>query len=169
VASIISLFVDHPATVLNTKKTTLALCKTITLPYISDSGASTNGPIAYARRKMDMKKYDSISERAFRSSARTGRAGASIVLATGEMNVKQDTKNVAVHLRLRGQFLGFAGSVSESQVTYAALVVWNSREVNVRLTRCGLVDSSFSLAWPWFRSGPLDPCISRDGSFRVMP
>ena len=66
---------------------------------------------------MDIKKYVSISEPVFRSVASIGKAGASIVLDTGEIKVKHDTKKVAVHLRLRGQFRGFSGSVSESQVT----------------------------------------------------
>jgi hypothetical protein len=87
VASIISLFVENPATVLNTRNTRFALWRITTRPYISDNGAKTNGPMAYASRKIDMRKYVSISERVFSSWARTGSAGANIVLDTGEMNV----------------------------------------------------------------------------------
>lgn len=52
------------------------------------------------------------------SLARTGRAGANMVEETGEMNVKQETKTVAVHFFDFGQFFGFEGSFGESHVTW---------------------------------------------------
>ena len=45
-------------------------------------------------------------------------AGEIIDDEMGDTRVKQDTMSVAAHLRLKDQFLGFAGSSGESHVTY---------------------------------------------------
>lgn len=52
-----------------------------------------------------------------KSAAIWGRAGATMAEATGEMKVKEETTKVAIHLRLRGQFLGFSGSEAPVQET----------------------------------------------------
>lgn len=52
-----------------------------------------------------------------KSALTRSRAGAIMVEETGEMNVKQDTMMVAVHLRATDQFRGFVGSDGDDQVT----------------------------------------------------
>lgn len=51
-----------------------------------------------------------------------GRAGATMVEETGDMNVKQETSRVAAHFLERLQLSGFLGSFGPDQVTYVALV-----------------------------------------------
>jgi hypothetical protein len=108
--------VANPQTVLNTRYTILADCRTTTRPYISDSGARIKGPSAYASRKIDMTRYCSIPEVMLKSLAIWSRAGATIVEDTGEMKVKHETSSVADHFRLRLQLRGFVGSVGDDQV-----------------------------------------------------
>ena len=66
---------------------------------------------------MDIIKYVSKPEEVLRSSAMSGRAGASMVDAIGEMKVKLETRIVAVHFRRRVQFRGLSGSSSPVHVT----------------------------------------------------
>lgn len=110
--------VANPQTVLNTRYTIFADCRITTRPYISDSGARTKGPSAYASRKIDMTRYRSMPEVMVKSLAIWSRAGATIVDETGEMKVKQETSTVADHFRLALQFRGFVGSEGEDQVTW---------------------------------------------------
>lgn len=56
-----------------------------------------------------------LSPGIFRSCFISGKAGAIIEEATGEMNVKDETVSRAAHFRFEGQFLGFAGSSDPSQ------------------------------------------------------
>lgn len=75
------------------------------------------GPIAYAKTKMDSVRVASTSFVIWNSALIDGRAGEIIEDEIGERSVKEETMNVAAHLRLIDQFFGFAGSSTESQVT----------------------------------------------------
>lgn len=59
-----------------------------------------NGPIAYARIKMDSINCETISSSTLNSAAIVDSAGATIDELTGEMNVKQETVIVAPHFFL---------------------------------------------------------------------
>lgn len=50
------------------------------------------------------------------SAPMSSSTGVTIVDENGEMNVKHDTRSVAVHFRCCDQFSGFDGSVGPSQV-----------------------------------------------------
>ena len=71
----------------------MLICKTITLPYISDKGPKKSGPIAYARTKIDSVKDDTTSFEMPNSLEMAVKAGATIDEETGEMKVKDDTRN----------------------------------------------------------------------------
>lgn len=132
----------------------------MTRPYISDSGPRTNGPTAYARRNMDMRRYVSTEDVILNSSARVGRAGASMVDETGDMKVKHDTRIVAVHFLYLGQFLGFERSSGPDHVTYSTSQYQSprglTREAEDSQTRFGSVGSS--------ETSDISPCCELRGS-----
>lgn len=67
---------------------------------------------------MDMRRYVSKSDEILNSFARSGKAGASMVEETGEMNVKQETRIVESHFLRLVQLCGLEGSWGPSQVTW---------------------------------------------------
>ena len=71
----------------------------------------------YARTKIERTNCVSNSEVIPRSLDSWSRAGATIVDATGDIKVKEDTTNVTVHFFPIDQFLGFSGSSGPDQVT----------------------------------------------------
>lgn len=73
--------------------------------------------MAYARTKILSVSCASTSLVILKSLLIEANAGEIMDEEMGETRVKQDTMRVAAHLRLRDQFLGFAGSSADSHVT----------------------------------------------------
>jgi hypothetical protein len=70
----------------------LLVCRTMTRPYISERGPRKRGPTAYARTKIDSINEDTTELVRWNSLAMVSRAGATIDEETGEMNVKDETR-----------------------------------------------------------------------------
>jgi hypothetical protein len=95
----------------------LLVCKTMTLPYISDKGPRKRGPIAYARTKMESVNEETTSLVIPNSLSMALSAGATMEEETGEMKVKEDTTRVAAHFLPILQFLGLSGSYENPRVS----------------------------------------------------
>jgi len=119
-AIISPLFLLAPHAVLKTKKNKLESCRTGTRPYISLRGPRINGPMAYAKTKIERTNCCSTSFVILNSDAIELIAGVTIEDETGEMKVKDETTSVAAHLRRFVQFFGFSGSSGPFHVTLFA-------------------------------------------------
>jgi hypothetical protein len=80
--------------------------------------------MAYARTKILSVNCASTSFVMLKSLLIEASAGEIMDEEMGETRVKQDTMRVAAHLRLRDQFLGFAGSSGDSHVTCTLSVLY---------------------------------------------
>lgn len=117
-----------------------------TRPYSSEAGPKKVGPIEYARRKIAMDRYISISECMPRALPRSCMAGAIMDDETGEMKTKREITQVFFHFVPLGQFFGFSGSSSPLHVTRSGSLLESAlREGSVRVV--GLAASRSFVSW----------------------
>lgn len=108
----------HPR--VKAKKNNVPVCRTITLPYTSESGEVIRGPTVQPRKKIESIKADAVSPPVtLRSCRMAGKLGATIVELKGLKKANRLTVVTTSHFFDSGQFLGFVGSPGPAKETYS--------------------------------------------------
>lgn len=111
------MFFERAVAMLKIRRSTIEIFSTIRRPQSSDKGAVKSGQIAHAKTNRDTVSERSTEFVICKSSDTFGMAGAIIDEDSGETNAYIVTTITMDHFLKYGQFLGFSGSSSESQVT----------------------------------------------------
>lgn len=105
----------HP--ICHTQNIILPPVRTYLLPYISDKGASINGPTTYPKTKILTVKELNIRLELWNSLSANVTPGANILEASGDIKVMLASKPVSTHFFVSGKFRGISGSVWLSHPT----------------------------------------------------